>query len=55
MSVWTDAIDWLGGYLFEVATPEHILRFFRDLGFALIEPKTCRGRMACNEFVFTRT
>ena len=55
MSVWTDAIDWLGGYPFEVATPEHILRFFRDLGFTLIELKTCRGRMGCNEFVFTRT
>ena len=45
MSLWTDAIDWLGGYPFEVATPEHVLRFFRDLGFTLIELRTCRGRM----------
>jgi 2-polyprenyl-6-hydroxyphenyl methylase/3-demethylubiquinone-9 3-methyltransferase len=53
--MWTDAIDRLGGYPFEVATPEHTLRFFRDLGFTLIELKICRGRMGCNEFVFTPT
>lgn len=52
MSLWYDMIDWLGGYPFEVATPETIFRFFRDRGFALEELRTCGGRMGCNEFVF---
>jgi 2-polyprenyl-3-methyl-5-hydroxy-6-metoxy-1,4-benzoquinol methylase len=54
MAIWTDALDWLGGYPFEVATPEQIFRFFRDRGFDLTELRTCRGRMGCNEFVFRR-
>lgn len=55
MSLWTDTIDWLGGYPFEVASPEQIFRFFRDRGFSLRELRTCRGRMGCNEFVFVRS
>lgn len=54
MSLWYDMIDWLGGYPFEVATPEAIFRFFRDAGFVLEELRTCGGRMGCNEFVFRR-
>lgn len=54
MSLWYDMIDWLGGYPFEVATPEAIFRHFRDAGFVLEELTTCGGRMGCNEFVFRR-
>ena len=54
MSLWHDMIDWLGGYPFEVARPERVLRFFRDRGFMLTEMTTCGGRMGCNEFVFKR-
>lgn len=54
MSLWYDMVDWLGGYPFEVATPEQIFRFYRDEGFALMELKTCGGRHGCNEFVFTK-
>jgi len=54
MSLWYDMVDWLGGYPFEVATPEVIFRFFRDQGFVLQELRTCGGRMGCNEFVFRR-
>ncbi len=54
MSIWHDTIDWLGGYPFEVATPEIVFRFFRDKGFSLEELRTCGGKMGCNEFVFRR-
>lgn len=54
MSLWYDALDWLGGYPFEVATPEAIFSFFRKQSFVLEKLKTCRGRMGCNEFVFTK-
>ncbi|MDP6182635.1 MAG: class I SAM-dependent methyltransferase [Gammaproteobacteria bacterium] len=52
MSTWNDMIDWLGGYPFEVARPEVVLRFFGDRGFILEELRTCGRRMGCNEFVF---
>jgi 2-polyprenyl-3-methyl-5-hydroxy-6-metoxy-1,4-benzoquinol methylase len=54
MSRWRDAVDWVGGYPFEVAKPEEIFRFFRDKGFDLIKLKTCGGGIGCNEFVFGR-
>lgn len=54
MSLWYDMLDWLGGYPFEVATPEQIVIFFRDKDFVLDNLKTCRGRLGCNEFVFTK-
>jgi 2-polyprenyl-3-methyl-5-hydroxy-6-metoxy-1,4-benzoquinol methylase len=52
MSLWYDMIDWLGGYPFEVARPEHIVRFYRDRGFELLDMTTCGGNHGCNEFVF---
>jgi len=54
MSLWHDMIDWLGGYPFEVAKPEAVLRFFGGRGYGLEAQKTCGGRMGCNEFVFRR-
>ena len=54
MSLWVDTIDWLGGYPFEVATPDDIFRFFHEKDFVLENIKTCRGRMGCNEFVFSK-
>lgn len=55
MSLWHDMVDWLGGYPFEVAKPESIVRVLRDRQFVLEELRTCGGRMGCNEFVFRRT
>lgn len=55
MSPWHDLIDWLGGYPFEVARPEEVIRFCRVRGFELMDLVTCGGRMGCNEFVFRRT
>ena len=54
MSVWHDWNDWLGGYPFEVASPEAIFDFFRARHFTLTKLKTRGGTLGCNEFVFAR-
>jgi 2-polyprenyl-3-methyl-5-hydroxy-6-metoxy-1,4-benzoquinol methylase len=54
MSRWHDMVDWVGGYPFEVASPEAVFDFLRDRGFTLQRLKTCRGGLGCNQFVFTR-
>jgi 2-polyprenyl-6-hydroxyphenyl methylase/3-demethylubiquinone-9 3-methyltransferase len=54
MSLWYDMLDWLGGYPFEVAKPEQILRFLRERGFELRELTTAGANGGCNEFVFVR-
>lgn len=55
MRIFNDIVDWIGGWPFEVATPEEIFRFYRDKGFFLAEMKTCGGKMGCNEFVFVHS
>jgi 2-polyprenyl-6-hydroxyphenyl methylase/3-demethylubiquinone-9 3-methyltransferase len=55
MSRWHDLIDWVGGYPFEVATPEEIIDFCRERGFTLRRLRTVGGGYGCNEFVFERT
>ena len=52
MSRWTDLVDWIGGYPFEVAKPEQIFDFFRARGFLLQRMTTCGGGLGCNEYVF---
>jgi SAM-dependent methyltransferase len=54
MSPWRDVVDWVGGYPFEVATPEAIFEYFSSRGFRLTKLKTCGGGHGCNEFVFER-
>jgi SAM-dependent methyltransferase len=54
MSRWHDLIDWVGGYPFEVSTPEAILDFYRARGFNLVRLVTRQG-LGCNEFVFERS
>jgi 2-polyprenyl-6-hydroxyphenyl methylase/3-demethylubiquinone-9 3-methyltransferase len=54
MSRWHDAVDWVGGYPFEVATPEEVFRFCRDRGFELVNLKTAGASLGCNQFVFSR-
>lgn len=55
MSVLWDAVDWVGGFPFEVATAEEVFRFVRGRGFELCELKTANGRHGCNELVCRRT
>ena len=54
MSVWTDVLDWLGGYPFEVAKPEEIFNFYKSKKYDLVYLKTCGGGLGCNEFVFRK-
>ena len=49
-----DLLDWVGGWPFEVATPEAIFDFYRDRGFTMLHLVTCGGGLGCNEFVFRR-
>ncbi|MCO6457277.1 MAG: hypothetical protein J5I93_18420, partial [Pirellulaceae bacterium] len=51
MSAWHDAVDWVGGYPFETATPEAVFRFFRDRHYQLLDLTTVGGGSGCNEFV----
>lgn len=54
MSRWHDIVDWVGGYPFEVATPEAVVAFAVSRQFVLVRLRTCGGKMGCNEFVFVR-
>ncbi|MHC4877262.1 MAG: class I SAM-dependent methyltransferase [Planctomycetota bacterium] len=55
MSFVHDALDWLGGYPFEVARPEEIFSFYRDRGFCLKYLTTQGAQHGCNEFLFCRS
>lgn len=54
MSPWSDLVDWVGGYPFEVAKPEMIQDFFVQRGYRVVKLKTCGRKLGCNEFVFTK-
>ena len=54
MSPWHDVIDWVGGYPFEVATPDELFAFYYKKGMQLQKMKTC-NHLGCNEFVFKRS
>jgi 2-polyprenyl-3-methyl-5-hydroxy-6-metoxy-1,4-benzoquinol methylase len=54
MSRWRDIIDWVGGYPYEVATPDEIFDFYRTRGFILTKLKCGGVGLGCNEFVFLR-
>lgn len=54
MSHWRDIIDWVGGYPYEVATPEEIFDFYRARGFTLLKLKCGGVGLGCNEFVFAK-
>jgi 2-polyprenyl-3-methyl-5-hydroxy-6-metoxy-1,4-benzoquinol methylase len=55
MSAWWDAVDWVGGYPFEVAKPEEIFDFYHKRGFALERLRTEGASLGCNEFVFAKS
>ncbi len=54
MNLWYDMHDWLGGYPFEVATPERVRAWLAWRGFRMLREKTCGRRHGCNEFVAQR-
>jgi 2-polyprenyl-3-methyl-5-hydroxy-6-metoxy-1,4-benzoquinol methylase len=54
MRRWRDIVDWVGGYPYEVATPEQIFDFYRERGFELMRMKCGGVGLGCNEFVLKR-
>lgn len=54
MDYWRDLDDWLGGYPFEFASPEEVVRFTHELGFELISSLTGKSVETVNEFLFRR-
>lgn len=54
MSRWYDMLDWVGGYPYEVATPEQIFDFYKARDFRLTKIKCGGVGLGCNEFVFER-
>jgi 2-polyprenyl-3-methyl-5-hydroxy-6-metoxy-1,4-benzoquinol methylase len=54
MNRWRDMVDWVGGYPYEVATPEAVFDFCRDRGFSLTALKCGGVGLGCNEFVFAK-
>jgi SAM-dependent methyltransferase len=53
MSIVHDWFDWLGGFPYEAAKPEDILRFYQERGFALRNIVISNG-LGNNEFVFVK-
>lgn len=54
MNRWYDIIDWVGGFPYEVASPEEIFDFYRAKGFSLTKMKSKGVGLGCNEFVFRK-
>ena len=54
MNRWYDMIDWVGGYPYEVATPEQIFEFYKQRGFYLAKLRCGGVGLGCNEFVLVR-
>ena len=55
MTKWRDIIDWVGGYPYEVSTPDEVFDWARARGFSLTKLKCGRVGLGCNEFVFVKS
>ncbi|GMW06408.1 MAG: hypothetical protein AMXMBFR8_12050 [Nevskiales bacterium] len=49
-----DVVNWLGGYPFEVASMDDVVRRVRSAGFSVVYSKSVGRRSGCNELVFQR-
>lgn len=54
MNRWYDIIDWVGGYPYEVATPDEIFEFYKAKGYSLTKMNVGGVGLGCNEFVFRK-
>jgi len=54
MTKWRDIVDWVGGYPYEVSTPDEVFDFCRERGFTLTKLKCGYVGKGCNEFVFEK-
>lgn len=53
MSPWHDAVDWAGGYPFEVAKPDQVIEFYRSRGYQAQYTKLTK-RLGLNKFLFRK-
>lgn len=54
MNRWHDIIDWVGGFPYEVASPDELFEFYKKKGFSLSKMK-CKGvGLGCNELVLQK-
>jgi len=54
MSFYFDAVDWIGGYPYEYASTDEIIRFVTAQGFRVVKVIPTAGMTGNNEFVFRR-
>ncbi len=54
MNRWYDIVDWVGGYPYEVATPDEIFEFYKAKDYSLKKMKVGGVGLGCNEFVFRK-
>lgn len=54
MTLWYDMVDWLGGYPFEVVSPEKMDSYAEKRKLQLINHYHVGFGMGCNEFVYKR-
>ena len=54
MTKWRDIIDWVGGYPYEVSTPDAVFDFCKARGFAVTKLKCGNVGLGCNQFVFVK-
>jgi SAM-dependent methyltransferase len=55
MTKWRDIIDWVGGYPYEVSTPDEVFDFCRERDFVLTKLNCGRVGLGCNQFVFMKS
>lgn len=54
MNRWYDMVDWIGGYPYEVATPDEIFEFYTEKGYRLTKLVCGYVGLGCNQFVFQK-
>jgi 2-polyprenyl-6-hydroxyphenyl methylase/3-demethylubiquinone-9 3-methyltransferase len=54
MTLKTDIIDWIGGFPYEYASTDDVIKFAHKKGFVLEKQSPCSGWTGCNEFVFRK-
>ncbi len=48
-------VDWVGGYPYEYASMDEMIRFLNGLGFEVLEARPANTPIGCNEFICKRT
>ncbi|MGA2092705.1 MAG: class I SAM-dependent methyltransferase [Sedimentisphaerales bacterium] len=55
MDFFYDVIDWVGGYPYEYASKEEVIKYVENLGFKCLRCIPAPVPTGCNEFIFQRT